>query len=108
MRHRRRPGEGEIGWIPGRQRSRVGRQEPAGRAAHGLAYEDRLKYLSHRGANDCHHGQQAEQQHTGRRQQHGQELRELNSEENHESFPSLTATCESRVNASVAGRENCV
>jgi hypothetical protein len=56
-----------------------------------LTYEDRLKNRPALGASDCHHGQQAEQQHTGRRHQHGQQLRELNSEENHESFPSLTA-----------------
>jgi len=66
-----------------------------------------------------HQRQQAEQ-HTGRRQQNGQQLRELNSEESHVSFPRPAGARRTGAGAfvllkndcpgkrSAADRENCV
>jgi hypothetical protein len=56
---------------------------------HDSSCVDRPEGLAWRDVANIGHGdrQQAEQ-HTGRRQQNGQEVRELNSEEDHVSFPS--------------------
>jgi hypothetical protein len=80
---------GESRWIPGGQRSWIGRQRPADGALHTRACVNRLENLPGSLVAEVGHQRQQAEQHTGRRQQDGQQLRELNSEESHVSFPRL-------------------